>query len=351
MANGRLISVIIRVKGFFKADQENFSPSPCDCGAWSPAAPWPSGSGCAPCHRQGSRSRCQHRRWAEESAGWLRTFEHVWWVMAAETRQLDIEIPKQAHISLLCRSPHRRTLPIPVPLLIHLKASDSPSFPVRFIFPLASCRHVWLWQLGHTGWGQRTLGFTRSPRWLETSKISPQPPKGTCGNGCEWTKGYCKTLTASSSKGQDSETLTGKSRNCFRKGFDGIFGHYWLKKAIRCLARTSVMDFFQAQRQKWVWSGLDHVTLTQALAHGHAVLLRVEIVAVAGTAPVDEAHAFLLVHVEVPAGHGGATGARLRLQGAHLCEGTARCLIRPLTLMLISKATKWEGHTWAATSA
>lgn len=64
-----------------------------------------------------------------------------------------------------------------------------------------------------------------------------------------------------------------------------------------------------------------HATLTQALAHSHAVLLRVEIVAVAGTAPVDEAHALLLVHVEVPAGHGGAAGARLRLQGAHLCEG------------------------------
>lgn len=63
------------------------------------------------------------------------------------------------------------------------------------------------------------------------------------------------------------------------------------------------------------------MTLTQALAHGHAVLLRVEVVAVASAAPVDEVHAFLLVHVEVPAGHGGATGARLRLQGAHLCEG------------------------------
>lgn len=134
MANGRPISVITPVKGFLKADQDKFSPSPCDCGAWSPAAPWPSGSGCAPCHQQGSRSRCQHRRWAEESAGWLRTFEHVWWVMAAETRQLDKEIPKQAHILLLYKSPHRRTLPISVPLLIHLKASDSPSFLGRFIF-------------------------------------------------------------------------------------------------------------------------------------------------------------------------------------------------------------------------
>lgn len=82
------------------------------------------------------------------------------------------------------------------------------------------------------------------------------------------------------------------------------------------------------------------MTLTQALAHSHAVLLRVEIVAVAGTAPVDEAHAFLLVDVEVPAGHGGATGARLRIQGAHLCEGTACCIVRTLTLMLITKATK-----------
>lgn len=80
-------------------------------------------------------------------------------------------------------------------------------------------------------------------------------------------------------------------------------------------------------------SNVCHATLTQALAHGHAVLLRVEIVAVAGAAPVDEAHAFLLVHVEVPTGHGGAAGARLGLQGAHLCEGTARAVIRPLTLI------------------
>lgn len=91
--------------------------------------------------------------------------------------------------------------------------------------------------------------------------------------------------------------------------------------------------------ERWVSGGPRHVTLTQALAHGHAVLLRVEIVAVAGTAPVDEAQAFLLVHVEVPAGHGGATGARLGLQGAHLCEGTARSVVRPLSLMLIPKAT------------
>lgn len=78
---------------------------------------------------------------------------------------------------------------------------------------------------------------------------------------------------------------------------------------------------------------LCHVTLTQALAHGHAVLLRVKIIAVAGAAPVDEAHAFLLVHIEVPTGHGGAAGARLRLQGAHLCGGTACYVIRPLTLI------------------
>lgn len=173
--------VMIPVKGFFKADQNKLSPSPCDCGAWSPAAPWPSGSDCAPCHRQGSRSRCPRRRWAEESAGWLRTFEHVWWVMGAENRQLDIEIPKQGHILLRYKSPHRRTLHISVPLLINLKSSDSPSFPVCFIFLSAFCWHVWVWRLGHTGRGQRTLGFTRSPRWLETSKISPQPPKRTRG--------------------------------------------------------------------------------------------------------------------------------------------------------------------------
>lgn len=63
--------------------------------------------------------------------------------------------------------------------------------------------------------------------------------------------------------------------------------------------------------------------LTQALAHGHAVLLWVEIVAVAGAAPVYEAHALPLAHVEVPAGHGGTAGAGLSLQGAHRCQGTA----------------------------
>lgn len=64
-----------------------------------------------------------------------------------------------------------------------------------------------------------------------------------------------------------------------------------------------------------------HVTLTQALAHGHAVLLRIEIVAVAGAASVNEAHALPLANVEVPARHGGAAGAGLGLQGAHRCRG------------------------------
>lgn len=76
MANGRLISMRTTLKSFFKAGQNTSSPSPCDCGAWSPAAPWPSGSDCAPCRRRGSRSKCQHRRWAGESAGWLPIFEH-----------------------------------------------------------------------------------------------------------------------------------------------------------------------------------------------------------------------------------------------------------------------------------
>lgn len=71
-------------------------------------------------------------------------------------------------------------------------------------------------------------------------------------------------------------------------------------------------------------TGLCHMRLTQALAHGHAVLLWVEIVAVAGTAPVYEAHTLPLAHVEVPAGHGGTAGAGLSLQGAHRCQGTAR---------------------------
>lgn len=71
-------------KGFLKAGQNTSSPSPCDCGAWSPAAPWPSGSDCAPCRQRGSRSKCQHRRWAGGSAGWLPIFEHIWWVMSAK---------------------------------------------------------------------------------------------------------------------------------------------------------------------------------------------------------------------------------------------------------------------------
>lgn len=68
-------------------------------------------------------------------------------------------------------------------------------------------------------------------------------------------------------------------------------------------------------------TGLRQVRLTQALAHGHAVLLWVEIVAVAGTAPVYEAHTLPLTHVEVPAGHGGTAGASFSLQGAHRCQG------------------------------
>ena len=70
-------------------------------------------------------------------------------------------------------------------------------------------------------------------------------------------------------------------------------------------------------------AGLRRVRLTQALAHGHAVLLGVEIVAVAGAAPVHETNALLLAQVEVPAEHGGAAGARLCLQRTHRCRGTA----------------------------
>lgn len=61
--------------------------------------------------------------------------------------------------------------------------------------------------------------------------------------------------------------------------------------------------------------------LTQAPADGHAVLRRVKVVAVAGAASVHEAHALPEGHVEVPARHGGAAGARLRLQAAHSCRG------------------------------
>lgn len=47
------------------------SPFPCGCGAWSPAAPWPSESDCAPCHRPASQSRCPRRRWAGVSGAQL----------------------------------------------------------------------------------------------------------------------------------------------------------------------------------------------------------------------------------------------------------------------------------------
>lgn len=77
------------------------------------------------------------------------------------------------------------------------------------------------------------------------------------------------------------------------------------------------------EREGCCQSGLCRVRLTQALAHGHAVLLWVEIVAVAGTATVYEAHTLPLAHVEVPAGHGGTAGASLSLQGANRCQGTA----------------------------
>lgn len=55
----------------------------------------------------------------------------------------------------------------------------------------------------------------------------------------------------------------------------------------------------------------------------HAVLLRVEIVPVAGTAPVHKSHASLPTEVEVPAWHGGAAWPRLGGEGAHGCQGTA----------------------------
>lgn len=75
----------------------------------------------------------------------------------------------------------------------------------------------------------------------------------------------------------------------------------------------------QRQKRKFFQAASDCQVegLTQALADGHAVVLRVEVVAVAGAAAVDEAHALPLAHVEVPAGHGRAAGTRFRLQGAH----------------------------------
>lgn len=56
--------------------------------------------------------------------------------------------------------------------------------------------------------------------------------------GCEWTKGNCKTLTASSSKGQDSETLTEKSRLVLEKA-SMAFSDSTDKK-------TNLIDRFQA---------------------------------------------------------------------------------------------------------
>lgn len=84
----------------------------------------------------------------------------------------------------------------------------------------------------------------------------------------------------------------------------------------------SLQQTHKRRERKACQSGLCHMRLTQALAHGHAVLLWVEIVAVAGTAPVYEAHTLPLAHVEMPAGHGGTAGAGLSLQGAHGCQGT-----------------------------
>lgn len=105
-----------------------------------------------------------------------------------------------------------------------------------------------------------------------------------------------------------------------------------LKQQLRCndegksmTVGTGAMCSTERQKTKkeLLRPGLCQVGLTQALADGHAVLLGVEVVAVARAASVDEAHALPLAHVEVPAGHGGAAGTGFSLQGAHRCRGTA----------------------------
>lgn len=85
------------------------------------------------------------------------------------------------------------------------------------------------------------------------------------------------------------------------------------------LSAAAVLALTQGETERGTGAGAIGalLRLTQSLAHGHAVLLRVEVVAVAGAASIDEAHALPLVHIKVPARHGGPAGARLRLQGTH----------------------------------
>lgn len=94
--------VVRRVGGSWTAlivSRPGDSPSPCGCGAWSPAAPWPSGSDCAPCHRPGSQSRCQHHRWAGESEAWLQIQKQMVSGRGCKLadRQTDTETDRQAN--------------------------------------------------------------------------------------------------------------------------------------------------------------------------------------------------------------------------------------------------------------
>ncbi len=167
------------------------SPSPCGCDAWFPAAPWPSGSDCAPCRRPGSQSRCPHHRWAEESVAWLwiqkqmvsgqgcklttrqtdkyrnrqtgrsrqtqvgRTAERQRqtdnWAQRERERERESEREGGRELKVECRlkldkNPHRSTpligVPPPSVTLINLKESDSLSFWIPFIFPSAFCWQV-----------------------------------------------------------------------------------------------------------------------------------------------------------------------------------------------------------------
>lgn len=103
-----------------------------------------------------------------------------------------------------------------------------------------------------------------------------------------------------------------------------IFLIVFIDRVVISLTRE-VWKLWEGPSTSTVVGSVDTVTveLTQAPAYVHAVLLRVEIVAVAAAASVDEAHALPLACVEDPARHGGAAGASLSLQRANGCRGTA----------------------------
>lgn len=61
-------------------------------------------------------------------------------VVSDENTQLETETPQQGRVSLAVqKSSQKDSSHFSVGLLINLKSSDSPSFPVGFIFPSAFC--------------------------------------------------------------------------------------------------------------------------------------------------------------------------------------------------------------------